>query len=65
MTNGETQKPHDRTDDGADDGHTTEDARARDRLGPQGVPGKPDSGRMTPQADEQTPRSGDFDGHVA
>lgn len=45
--------------------HVTEDRRARDQLGPQGVPGKPDQRKMTPDADKQTPKSGDFDGHTA
>ena len=43
----------------------TEDAQARAELGPQGNPAKPDQRKMTPQANEQTPQSGEFDGHTA
>ena len=43
----------------------TEDDIARKKLGPQGVPGLPDRGVMTPQAEKQTPKSGEFDGHTA
>ena len=43
----------------------TEDERARRELGPQGVPGKPDQREMTPKAEDQTPKSGEFDGHTA
>ncbi|MCW5693650.1 MAG: hypothetical protein KIT48_14925 [Pseudolabrys sp.] len=43
----------------------TEDDRARAELGPQGNPGKPDQRKMTPDAEEQTPKSGEFDGHTA
>jgi hypothetical protein len=42
----------------------TEDDIARKKLGPQGVPGVPDTARMTPQVEKQMPRSGDFDGHT-
>jgi len=48
-----------------DDKRPTEDELARDKLGPQGVPKKPDQGKMTPQQEEQTPKSGEFDGHTA
>lgn len=43
----------------------TEDDIARRKLGPRGVPGEPSKDRMTPQAEEQTPKSGEFDGHPA
>ncbi len=43
----------------------TEDDLARQKLGPRGIPGGPDQTKMTPQADEQTPKEGDFDGHAA
>jgi hypothetical protein len=43
----------------------SEDDEARGQLGPQGVPGKPDQRKMTPDAKKQTPRSGEFDGHTA
>ena len=43
----------------------TEDQGAREKLGPQGVPGKPDQRKMTPQQKEQMPKSGKFDGHTA
>ena len=43
----------------------TEDDYAREKLGPQGVPAKPVRDNMTPQQKEQTPKSGEFDGHVA
>lgn len=48
-----------------DDERPTEDDLARKELGPQGVPGKPDRKKMTPQQKEQTPKSGEFDGHTA
>lgn len=48
-----------------DDKRPTEDEIARKKLGPQGVPGKPDQGKMTPQEREQMPKSGEFDGHTA
>lgn len=43
----------------------TEDDIAKRKLGPRGVPGEPDNRKMTPQAEENTPKSGEFDGHVA
>jgi hypothetical protein len=43
----------------------TEDEFATRKLGPRGVPGEPDNRQMTPQAEENTPKSGEFDGHVA
>ncbi len=43
----------------------TEDDLARERLGPQGVPGQSDKGKMPPQRERQTPKSGEFDGHLA
>lgn len=48
-----------------DNKRPTEDDIAREKLGPQGVPGKPDQGKMTPQQKEQMPKSGEFDGHTA
>ena len=38
---------------------------ARKRLGPRGVPGAPDTARMTPQEGKNIPMSGEFDGHTA
>src|SRR6478672_8882363 len=38
---------------------------ARKRLGPRGVPGAPDTARMTPQEGKNIPKSGGFDGHTA
>jgi len=50
----------------ANDERKTEDDRAKEQLGPQGVPGKPDSHpEPAPQQDEQMPKSGEFDGHTA
>jgi hypothetical protein len=43
----------------------TEDEIARKRLGPRGVPGEPDTAKMTVQENENIPRSGKFDGHTA
>ena len=43
----------------------TEDQIARRKLGPRGVPGAPDSAKMTPQRDKKLPKEGDFDGHTA
>lgn len=44
----------------------TEDDIAREKLGPQGVPGKPDFHQERPkQEDQQIPKNGEFDGHVA
>ena len=44
----------------------TEDDIACEKLGPQGVPGKPDVHDRRPQKeDEQIPKPGEFDGHVA
>jgi hypothetical protein len=43
----------------------TEDDIAKRKLGPRGVPGEPDNRKMTPQVEENTPKSGEFDGHVA
>ena len=43
----------------------SEDDEAREQLGPKGVPGKADQRKMTPGAEKQTPRSGEFDGHTA
>jgi hypothetical protein len=43
----------------------TKDQMARRKLGPRGVPGEPDSARMTPQRKKKLPESGEFDGHTA
>jgi hypothetical protein len=43
----------------------TEDDLAREKLGPRGVPGRPDTAKMTPQQEKNTPEVGDFDGHTA
>lgn len=43
----------------------TEDQDARRDLGPRGIPGAPDSARMTPQREKKLPKSGEFDGHTA
>jgi hypothetical protein len=43
----------------------TEDDIARQKLGPRGVPGAEDNGKMTPQAEKNMPKSGKFDGHTA
>lgn len=43
----------------------TEDEMAREHLGPQGVPGKPDQRKMTRKQAEQTPLNDEFDGHIA
>jgi hypothetical protein len=43
----------------------TEDQMARRELGPRGVPGASDGGKMTPQSEENLPKEGEFDGHTA
>ncbi len=44
----------------------TEDDRAKEQLGPQGVPGKPDTHPVPPRAEkDQMPGNGEFDGHPA
>jgi hypothetical protein len=43
----------------------TEDEIARKNLGPRGIPGAPDTAKMTPQEDKNIPKSGEFDGHTA
>jgi hypothetical protein len=43
----------------------TEDEIAREKLGPRGVPGAPDSAKLTPQENKNIPKSGEFDGHTA
>lgn len=43
----------------------TEDDGARRKLGPRGVPGAPDTAKMTPQQEKNIPKTGDFDGHTA
>ena len=43
----------------------TEDDIAREKLGPCGVPGAPDTAKMTPQEKKNIPKSGEFDGHTA
>jgi hypothetical protein len=48
-----------------EDERLTEDESARRRLGPRGVPGGPDTAKMTPQQQKNIPKTGDFDGHTA
>jgi hypothetical protein len=43
----------------------TEDESAREKLGPRGVAGAPDTAKMTAQEDKNIPKSGVFDGHTA
>lgn len=43
----------------------TEDDIARRKLGPRGVPGGEDTAKMTPQQEENMPKTGVFDGHTA
>jgi len=43
----------------------SEDEIALKKLGPQGVPGAPNTAKMTRQVERQMPRFGDFDGHTA
>ena len=43
----------------------TEDDIARQKLGPRGIVGGPDTAKMTPQEEKQLPKSGKFDGHTA
>ena len=49
-----------------DDGkrRLTEDDTARALLGPRGVPGQPDTAKMTPQQEKNMPNYGD-PGHTA
>jgi hypothetical protein len=49
----------------SEDDRPTEDDIAREKLGPRGIPGKPSPTKMTPQQEENTPKSGEFDGHTA
>lgn len=42
----------------------TEDDLAKESLGPRGVPGKPDTHKLTEKEREQLP-PGEFDGHTA
>lgn len=48
-----------------EDKRKTEDDKAREHLGAQGVPGKPGQGKITKKQAEQTPKTGEFDGHTA
>jgi hypothetical protein len=43
----------------------TEDEIARKKLGARGVPGAPDTAKMTPQDGKNIPKSGEFGGHTA
>lgn len=44
----------------------TEDDRAQEKLGPQGVPGRPDTHPVpSPAEKKQMPKDGEFDGHPA
>jgi len=47
-----------------DDGRPTEDDIARQHLGPRGEEGKPDSAKMTPDSELETPSPLD-PGHTA
>ena len=42
----------------------TEDDQQREKLGPRGVPGKPDPAKMTPQRQKKTPNNAEG-GHTA
>jgi hypothetical protein len=48
-----------------EDERPTEDDIARKKLGPRGVPGEPDTAKMTGQSRKELPKSGKFDGHTA
>jgi hypothetical protein len=48
-----------------DEQRQTEDDIARKKLGPRGIPGAPDTAKMTPQEEKNIPKSGEFDGHTA
>jgi hypothetical protein len=48
-----------------EDERPTEDDIARKKLGPRGVPGEPDTAKMTRQSRKELPKSGKFDGHTA
>jgi hypothetical protein len=48
-----------------EDERLTEDESARRTLGPRGVPGSPDTAKMTPQQQKNIPETGVFDGHTA
>ena len=43
----------------------TEDEIARKHVRPRGVPGGPDTAKMTPQQEKNMPKTGKFDGHTA
>ena len=43
----------------------TEDDIARKNLGLRGIPGAPDTAKMTRQEEKNIPKSGRFDGHTA
>lgn len=49
----------------SEDDRPTEDDLARQKLGPRGIPGQPDTAKMTPQRQKKTPEVGEFDGHTA
>jgi hypothetical protein len=59
-TGNDNMKPGTRDED-----RQTEDDIARKHLGPRGVPGAPDTAKMTPQEEKNIPKSGEFDGHTA
>jgi hypothetical protein len=44
--------------------HHSEDERQREKLGPRGIPGKPDEAEMTPQQEKNIPKNVD-PGHTA
>jgi len=49
----------------SEDDRSTENDLARQKLGPRGVPGEPNTAKMTPQRKKKTLEVGDFDGHTA
>ena len=49
----------------SEDDRPTEDDLARQKLGSRGIPGQPDTAKMTPQREKKTPEVGKFDGHTA
>jgi hypothetical protein len=52
--------------DAMPDDRKSEDDVSREKLGPQGIPGKPDVHPKRPHnVDQQMPKNGEFDGHVA
>jgi hypothetical protein len=62
---GEMRLEHQMTNDAPEKDRPTEDDITKEKLGPRGVPGEPDNRKLTPQNEKNTPKSGEFDGHVA